>query len=782
MTREEKLGLLPTRQAAVEHLGIGEYHIGGEGAHGVVDRDGNTAEATTVYPIPFGLACAWDKELMRLIGNAIADEARAMYELSGKKGWLTLWFPTIDPERDMRWGRTEEAYGEDPLLAGHLAAALIRGAHGDDPYYIKLSPAPKHFYANNNERDRSFSDSVMPERDKREYYLRAFRYAFTEGKALSLMTAYNKINGVPATVNPELLTVVKGEWGCEGFFVCDGGAFGQVANEHRHTPSHAHTMAAALAAGMDCFTDKAETVIEAARQALDMGLITEESIDRALFNILRVRARLGHFDARCPYKGDKARLCHPEHAALSLRAAEESIVLLQNNGLLPLKNPDNIAVIGELAGLHYPDWYSGSPPYYVTILAGARERFGEANVRYANMRSKVALRLGGGWVRVDGRGDVRTDGTGENRAEFWEIDWGYGAKSYQNAATGLYLRVDFEGVCSCLSERVGGWFVYELFWEDNGQLLALNKAPLYLDENGRIMSAVPLSQDQRTPQEGRKADAPSLTLEKETLFCGREHALELARGSDTTLLVMGNHPLICGRECYDRPGITFPPSHADLPAAFLRACPRLALVLAAGYPFALERGYEDIPAIIFAPPGAQGAGTAAARALAGDYSPAGRLPMTWLPPDAALPDIMDYRIIDAGRTYMYYRGKAQFPFGHGLSYSSFDYSGLIIDGEEVSFTLKNIGKTRSDETPQLYFAALRSAVPRPRLQLADFTRLTLDPGRSARVTLRLPASELAYYNEGEGVFTAEAGEYKVMVGASCEDIRLSALITVKEGE
>ena len=204
LTLEEKISLLPAGQAAIPRLGIAEYHAGQEGAHGIVDRDGGKA---TVFPQPLGLSMTWDEDLLHKAGSVIGDEARGFYDATNHRSFLSLFFPTIDMDRDPRWGRNEEAYGEDPFLAGKLSAGLIRGVQGDDPLYVKAVASPKHFYANNFERDRGFCDSVLPPRLKQDYYLRVFKYAFTEGKALSLMTAYNKIDGVVGMLNPELKTL-----------------------------------------------------------------------------------------------------------------------------------------------------------------------------------------------------------------------------------------------------------------------------------------------------------------------------------------------------------------------------------------------------------------------------------------------------------------------------------------------------------------------------------------------------------------------------------------------
>ncbi|GGN90863.1 glycoside hydrolase family 3 protein [Saccharibacillus kuerlensis] len=373
-TLEEKLSLLPTRPAAVDRLGVPMYRIGGEAAHGVAWKG-----VATVFPQPIGLSSTWNKELLREIGSVIGDEARSYYKSEPEMHGLTLWAPTVDMERNPLWGRTEEAYGEDPHLAGKLAANLVRGMQGEHHFYLKMVATLKHFFANNNEVGRLDGSSSVTPRNMREYYLEAFRIPFEEGGALSMMTAYNSINGTPAIESPYVQRFVKDEWKMDGFIVCDGGDLSQTVNFHKYHESHAESVAGALLAGVDSLTDEPELVIQAAREALERRLIGEEEIDRALVNIFRIRFRLGQFDPEeiNPYAAiPESVLCAPEHAVLAKRAAVESVVLLKNDGLLPLRSADlsSAAVVGPTADAVWTDWYSGTLPYRISILDGVRVR------------------------------------------------------------------------------------------------------------------------------------------------------------------------------------------------------------------------------------------------------------------------------------------------------------------------------------------------------------------------------------------------------------------------
>ncbi|MDR0293215.1 MAG: glycoside hydrolase family 3 C-terminal domain-containing protein, partial [Oscillospiraceae bacterium] len=551
LTVEEKIHLLPTRQQAVPRLSVPAYSVGGEAAHGLVDRGGGTA---TVFPQPIGLSCTWDTGLMERIGGVIGDESRIYYDRDRRSHWLTPWFPTIDMERDPRWGRTEEAYGEDPFLAGKLAAALIRGAQGGGPQrpsgsgcdkteppsrtpYLKIACAPKHFYGNNVEENRCAASTDISERVKRDYYLRVFQYAFTEGGAVSLMTAYNEINGVPCIVNPEVNEIVKGEWGCEGFVVCDGGDFSQTVTHHHYCETHAQSIALGLKAGLDCFTDKENLVAAAAADALAQGLIDEADIDRAVFNSLRIRFRLGQFDpdALCPYSSvSPQRLCCGEFTETALEAARKAVVLLKNDGILPLdpKTCGKVLLVGDLAEENMPDWYSGNPPSSVTPLQAVRDALPEGSVEYVRTHGLCVIFNdgAGGYLRVDGNGGVFYDGDGDTRSVFEEFDYGFTSAAYRDVKTGRFLSVHTDGTLQCVSEKVWGWFTYELFFRDG--------------DTGRFLPHGQTFRDGLSEENKAVVDTLMGHLRRETLTGGLSRAVEAAARCDTVIAVLGNHTLV----------------------------------------------------------------------------------------------------------------------------------------------------------------------------------------------------------------------------------------------
>ncbi|MDR1443702.1 MAG: glycoside hydrolase family 3 C-terminal domain-containing protein, partial [Treponema sp.] len=566
LSLEEKIGFLPAHHPAIPRLGIEEYHAGAEAAHGLVDRKGGKA---TVFPQPQGLSCTWDRALLGEIGRVIGEEARGYFELSGRTSFLSLFFPTIDMERDPRWGRNEEAYGEDPFLAGKLSAELIRGVQGDDPFYVRACVTPKHFYANNFEQDRSFTNSVLTGRLKHEYYLKVFAYAFREGKALSVMTAYNKINGVVGMLNPELNTVLRDQWGCEGYFVTDGGAFKLAMSEHKVYPTYAEIFAAAVKAGMNVFLDDAGLVKDAAREALEKNLVTEAEIDRAVYYTLRVRCRLGHFDAdtsKNPYAGiTRTVICSKENADVALRAAREAVVLLKNDGILPLnaQKTARIAVIGQLGNENMPDWYSGTPPYEITPLEGIKKAFPGSTVVYADGCDTCGFysKKEKSWLRITDDVGTALDGNETSRAVFRVFNWGYGGFGFMDTGRKKYLTTTETGELRCDADALWGWFVRELFFCTNGR----DKS--FLPEGERGTGETAGVAGRRGDSVYNKPYAPGAAarinalLEDLDIICftaGLEEAAAAARGADAAVVAAGNHALVGARECIDRDNLDLP--------------------------------------------------------------------------------------------------------------------------------------------------------------------------------------------------------------------------------
>jgi len=777
MTLEEKLELLHTRQTAVPRLGIAEYFVGAECAHGLMVRrhfDQWPSGNSTVFPQPIGMSCTWDADLMQRIGDVIGNEARIWYEKDNRRQWLTLWSPTIDMERDPRWGRNEEAYGEDPHLAGKLSAAFIRGIQGNDPFYVKAACAPKHFYGNNVEATRIAGSTNISERVKHEYYLRVFKYAFVEGKAMSLMTAYNEINGLPAILNPEVQNIVKDEWGCEGFIVCDGGDLMQTVTAHKYCETHAESIALAIKAGVDCFTERDhDETVAAAAEALKRGLMTVEDVDKAVKNILKLRFRFGQFDPdeMCPYTAIKEdQLCCAEHSATALEAYRKSVVMLKNDGILPLDPAKcgKVLVLGDLAEKNMADWYSGKPPETVAPLEAIRSMLPEGSVETVRLHDLCAIynENTGGWLRVDDEGVVSFDGDESTRTEFEEIDWGFTSVSYRNTKTGKYLNMQSDLKIGCTADAVWGWFTMELFYRN--------------EETGMFIPHGRKFADRFNNEQKDTIDGFIMDLRRVKLNDGLAAVVEAAARADTVIYMPGNHPLINGRECFDRPAITFPRRWIELLNRIHAVNKNIVLSMISGYPHAFPEEAKLIRAALYTSHGEQYTGTALAEVLFGKYNPAGRLSMTWYLSEDDLPDIENYDIINSPRTYMYFDKPVQFPFGFGLSYTTFEYSGMTVtkeaDGYSISCSVRNSGQIKGNEVVQLYATLRGVPVKAPNLLLCGFERISFLPGESKTVTFKVPDAELTLFDEAKNAFAIIPEEITFSIGASSADLRLKEVV------
>lgn len=815
LTLEEKIGLMPQYQIAVERLGIQPYKHGTEAAHGLAWL----GEATT-FPQPIGLACTWDKELLKSVGEVIGDEARGFYKRNPAQNGLTLWAPTVDMERDPRWGRTEEAYGEDPVLAGKLAAALVQGMQGDDPFYLKAVATLKHFIGNNNEIDRGVASVSLDPRNLREYYLKAFEIPFKEGGAMSMMTAYNSINGVPANLNGDVVDIVKREWDMNGFVVSDAFDVTGTVRDHHYLESLAEAVARSIKeGGIDSITDEAAVVIEAITSAVEEGLLTENDLDAALRNTFRVRFRLGEFDPveRNPYAsiGEEA-ILRPAHAELAREATEKAVVLLKNDSkLLPLQADKlrKVAVIGPLADIVYSDWYSGTLPYAISPLEGIREHLVQAGAEAIHAGASDRVRLKAArtdkYVQLAKDDQATLNASAQHAADgavFEVTDWGWGSHTLIAEQNGRYLTTDDKTVHAS-ADRIWEWFTKEVFMihkadsdPSRSTISTWNGVPVTVDDHsGSLLAgdgrsaetanAINVGGASEISHDSVRDSAEPFILE--TVANGLNEAVEAASQADAAIVFVGNHPLINGKETTDRPDITLPASQEQLVLEVLKANPNTVVVVVGSYPFALNTLQEKVPAILYTSHAGQELGHAVADVLFGKVNPAGRVNMTWYKSSDQLPPFMDYDIIQGGRTYQYFEGSPLYSFGHGLSYSEFKYEQLHLSqttvkaekdaAVELSFSLTNSSERAGEEVVQLYVRAAHSRVKRPRLQLADFQRIALAPGETVNVTFRLPLETLQVWDVTRERFCIESGEYELLIGTSSDDLRLKERLAV-EGE
>ncbi|MFC4884469.1 glycoside hydrolase family 3 C-terminal domain-containing protein [Streptomyces beijiangensis] len=788
LTTGERIAMLHQFAPAVERLGVAAFRTGQEALHGVAWMG-----RATVFPQAVGLGASWNEELVRRVGEAVGTEVRAMRAQDGRVG-LNVWAPTVNLLRNPLWGRGEEGYSEDAALTSAIAVAYTRGLRGDHPRFWRTAPVLKHWLAHNNEVNRDTSSSSVRPRVLHEYDLRAFRGAVEAGAVAGVMPAYNLVNGRPNHVSPYLGEHLRA-WTDQPLLICsDAGAPSNLVDSEHYFDTHEEATAAALKAGVDSFTDHGtDSSVMTGRisGALRQGLIDEDDIEAAVRRQLAVRFMLGEFDPETDPYAATDDFDTPEHRALALEAAEQAVVLLKNDGLLPLADGARIAVVGLLADECKTDWYSGTLIHRSTPLDALYERFGAANVTFAEGVDRVRIRCAAGWLQVaeaaEGAADARgAEGAldpallagrtdlppltcGDAPSELALTDWGGGVLTLR-AADGRYLSVADDGFVRASADQPGGWVVQETFTleeHDGGHLLRHTGT-------GRHVSVA---------ADGVKVAEAGEVFEIETAERGEDAVARAAADADVVIVVAGNDPHINGRETEDRPTLALPPQQDRLWRAASAANPRTALVMTSAYPYAVPEAQAELPALLWTAHGGQAAGTALARVLAGDVSPAGRLPQTWYGSDADLPDLLDYDIIGSRQTYLYFEGTPLYAFGHGLSYASFGYEGLTAerDGDlvRVGFTVTNTGAVASDEVAQLYARAVDASVPRPSRELVAHRRLHLSPGGSERVSFDVPVSALGHWDVAHGRWAVEPGTYELLAGASSTDVRLTASLAME---
>ncbi|MCR4777453.1 MAG: glycoside hydrolase family 3 C-terminal domain-containing protein [Lachnospiraceae bacterium] len=789
MTIEEKLGALSSTGADIERLGIPKLSVGGEAAHGVEGRNDQNElgrpDISTSFPQPIGMSATWDVELVKEAGKVTGTEARVIYHRHPDRG-LSRWAPTVDLERDPRWGRTEEGYGEDPVLTGKMASAYVRGMRGEDPYYIRCASTLKHFYGNNTEDGRGFKNVSIDPRNKEELYLEPFRRVIIEGGATGVMTAYNKINGIPGILNHEVRDILKKRYGLM-HVVGDGGALGLVNYKHHYFGTNGESISAALKAGVDGMSDAPDIVRNAAVQAYVLGLLTEEMMDEALRNTYRLKLRLGVYDKTPanPYDNvSEEDLDTKASRALARKLTAESVVLLQNKERLPLSEEDmeDTVLIGPLADAWYQDWYGGEPPYKKTLRDGIRDVTGR-KLPVCEGYDTVNLFLDGKAVKVDTDGTLKATEDKEGD-EFVRMDWGEGRITYKHVSTGKFLncRMDQKkpeeaGIIACEKDAPFDWFVMEIFYEEkeDGKVYLANRfrKKVTVTESGLVRAIV--SPDIK--------GAPS-ALEIKTLNSGINSAIEAAKSHAHTILALGCCSMIGAKEEIDRKSIALPPVQQQLLEKVLEASDDVVVVLLSNYPYAMKGAEKKAKAVLWCATGSQDMGSGLADVLLGKEAPAGRLNMTWYHSDEDLPDIDDYDIIRGGRTYRYFEGEADYPFGYGLTLAAFRYENLKVSLKDeatilATFDITNDGNIKSDEVVQLYGIPPKSRVKKPLKQLLAFKRVHgVKPGETRQIALEVNVTDLFFYDTISATRMVEEGDYTFFAGRSSADRALSCELFV----
>jgi len=821
MTLEEKISQMVHDASAIERLGVPEYNWWNECLHGV-----SRAGLATVFPQAIGLAATWDTDLHTKVATAISDEARAKHNEALRLGiramyvGLTCWSPNINIFRDPRWGRGQETYGEDPYLTAAMGIAFIKALQGDDPDYLKLVATPKHFAAHSGpELLRHSFDAVVGERDMRETYLPHFEACIKDGGAKSIMGAYNRTNGEACCASHTLLgKILREEWGFDGYVVSDCAAIQDIYLGHKivETPEEA----AALAVKNGCDLNCGE-VYPALLEAIDRDLIAEDLIDLSVKRLLKARFQLGLFDPaeQVPFSNIPFEVVNsPEHGALSLQAARESIVLLKNeDSLLPLsKDLKSIAVIGPNANnlLALLGNYNGTPFNPVMPLEGIRKKLNSS----AKIYTAVGCALTEGVPPLEpipaanlrpSADDVEKIGV---KAEYFDntrfagepvldqvdpqIDFIWKGTTPVSGQWGDSFSVRWTGV---LVPPVSG--TYRL------GVSGLNDFKLYIEDELMISNAdvhhpvvitkdvdleADLRYNLRMEYVNRGLDPQVQLLWSIPGVDYQLNAVEEAAKADVIIAVMGLTVTIEREEMPyqvegfpggDRGDIRLPATQRELLKQLHALGKPVVLVILSGSAVAVPWAADNLPAIVQAWYPGQSGGDALADVLFGDYDPAGRMPVTCYRSLGDLPPFEDYQM--ENRTYRYFRGKALYPFGFGLSYTSFQYGNLHIEpgkakpGEKVTLTVDvtNTGDRPGDEVVQLYVAYPDSAVPRPIKELKGFKRVHIQAGETKTLAFHLSVDQLVYYESGLG-YVVEPGIVDIMLGSSSEDIRLSGELEV----
>jgi beta-glucosidase len=684
MSLAEKVAQLKNAAPSIPRLGLPAYDYWNEALHGVANNG-----VATVFPEPIGGASSWNPALFHQEGKVIGIEGRAKFNdyvrlHNGDSKWwygLTFWTPNINIFRDPRWGRGQETYGEDPFLTGAIGVEFVKGIQGDDPNYMLAMACAKHYAVHSGPESLRHRFDVEPsERDLYDTYLPQFERVVREGQVAGVMGAYNSVFGVPCNASTLLLdALLRKQWGFDGYIVSDCDAIGDIWRQHKYVKTPEEAAAAAIKAGCDlCCGGDYNALVRAVQQ----GLVTEKDIDTALYYTLWTRFKLGLFDPsdQVPYSSYTIKDNDtPEHQQIALELARQSLVLLKNDGILPLDRSKlkRIAVIGPngdsksmLLGN-----YHGSASHPVTILDGIKQLAGP-NI---------------------------------------EVTFALGSPITTNRATAA--------------------------WSGQDNTTTRHICDLYAE------------------------------------------ALGQATNADLIIYVGGLTPAQEG-EGFDRNAIELPQVQEDLVEALYQTGKPMVMVNCSGSAVAFPWAAEHLSAILQAWYPGESGGQAVAEVLFGSVNPSGHLPVTFYRATSDLPSFTDYSMTN--RTYRYFSGTPLYAFGHGLSYTKFDFSSGKLDSKKIAsdaivkvkFTLENKGKVAGDEVAQVYFRHVKSAVPQSKLALCGFQRVSLKQGESKTLTIEVPAQRLRYWDTVKKQYVVEPGDYEFLVGDASDNIQLRLPITI----
>jgi beta-glucosidase len=816
LTLEEKASLMQNNSPAIERLGIRPYEWWSEALHGIA-----RAGLATVFPQTIGMAASFDDDLLLDVFTATSDEARAKnYDFNSRGEYkryqgLCVWTPNINIFRDPRWGRGQETYGEDPYLTSRMGLAVVRGLQGPaDSKYNKLHACAKHFAVHSGpEWNRhSFNAEDISPRDLWETYLPAFKALVQQGGVKEVMCAYNRYEGDPCCGSNRLLTrILRDEWGYQGIIVSDCGAISDFYGEKKHHthPDASHASAAAVLSGTDleCGSNY-KNLPDAVRQ----GLISEEKIDTSVKRLLKARFELGEMESEHPWALPYSVVDCEKHRELALRMARETMTLLQNNNdVLPLKASSRIALIGPNANDSVMQWgnYNGTPSHTSTLLSAMRQYFGDkliytpacgitSGTTYNSLFQQCRSDKGQGfsatyWNNTTLSGDVAA-------TAHLTTPFNFNTAGSTTFAPGVNLR-GFSGRYKatltplrsaeiCFRVHTNGAVTIDI---DGKSVVERQRATVTSDlykmsvEAGR-------SYDISVDFETLKDDSYLEFDIVEVAGLDIKKLLTQIADADVVVFAGGISPSLEGEEMPvkvdgfkggDRTDIELPSVQRKILRELKLAGKHVVLVNFSGSAMALVPETESCDAILQAWYPGQAGGQAVADVLTGRYNPAGRLPITFYKSMSQLPDFEDYNM--TGRTYRYMKEAPLFPFGYGLSYTTFRFGKAkaskktLRENETLTLNIpvKNTGDVDGEEVIQVYLKRDGDSEG-PQKALRAFKRVNVESGKTVNVEIEMPYSSFEWFDVNSNTMHPITGEYTICYGSSSMDKDLHELnVTLK---
>jgi beta-glucosidase len=805
LTLEEKVAQMMNHAPAIEKLGIPAYDWWNEVLHGVA----RTPYRVTVFPQAIGMAATWDTTSLSVMANYAALEGRSVYNKAVQQGragerylGLTYWTPNINIFRDPRWGRGQETYGEDPFLTAKMGAAFVRSLQGNDPKYLKAAACAKHYAVHSGpEPSRHVDNFNTSDYDLWDTYLPAFKELVTKANVAGVMCAYNAFRKQPCCGSDLLMVdILRNQWKFNGYVTSDCWAIDDFYKNHKTHPDAATASADAVLHGtdVDCGTASFLALVDAVKR----GLIKEEQIDVSIKRLFTIRYRLGLFDPVSAVKyaqTPQSVLESAPHKAHALKMAQQSIVLLKNaNNTLPLsKKIKKIAVIGPNADnrIAVLGNYNGIPTDIVTVLDGIKQKIGSSAevmyekalnftndtlLVYADVNNRYSIDGKNGFkaeyfnnINLQGEPIVTTENTLD---KFWQegeaVIGNIRANNFSARYT-TYYTADKDGEISFEIEADDG---YKVFIDDKEVLNAwlrnrwgarTQRLPIQKGKQYKIVVEYWQGEGKGNVRL-RAGNFERFNLDK---------FIDRIKDADAIVYVGGISPQLEGEEMQvnypgfdggDRTSIMLPQIQTDAMKALHVTGKPVVFVMMTGSAIAIPWEDENIPAIVNAWYGGQSAGTAVADVLFGDYNPAGRLPVTFYKSDSDLPDFKSYDMVN--RTYRYFLGEALYPFGYGLSYTTFNYQNLSVPASvkagnklTVSVKVTNTGRQAGDEVVQLYVLQQNQNIHAPIKALKGFKRISLKAGESRTITFQLTPEDMSIVNEN-GTLTQLKGKISISAG------------------